>query len=110
MVFAGTGRMHPRSFLTVTALANLGVSATYAAVGASAARLESFLLLFAGVILIPGWRWLVRFLHRRPAKTKCGRADGLIASASRARTAWAARQRHPLRRRQPCTPTTIATA
>lgn len=71
VVFAGTGRMRPRAFLTVTALANLGVSATYAAVGASAARLESFLLLFAGVILIPGVALgLMRFLHRRPAKAK----------------------------------------
>jgi len=54
VLFAGTSRMPPRAFLTTTALANLGVSLTYAALGASAAELESFLLLFAGMVLLPG--------------------------------------------------------
>ncbi|ABF89552.1 putative membrane protein [Myxococcus xanthus DK 1622] len=54
VLFAGTSRMRPRTFLTVSALANLGVSVTYAALGASAARMESFLLLFAGMVLLPG--------------------------------------------------------
>ncbi|WP_433928949.1 TVP38/TMEM64 family protein [Sorangium cellulosum] len=54
VVFAGAGRMPRRAFLTVTALANLGISATYAALGASAARLTSILLLFAGIVLLPG--------------------------------------------------------
>ncbi|MFP2910635.1 hypothetical protein ACLESD_37460 [Pyxidicoccus sp. 3LFB2] len=54
VVFAGTSRMPPRRFFTVCALSNLGVSATYAALGATAAQLESFLLLFAGMVLVPG--------------------------------------------------------
>ena len=54
VVFAGAGRMPLRAFFTVTALAHLGISATYAAVGASAARLTSVLLLFAGIVLLPG--------------------------------------------------------
>jgi uncharacterized membrane protein YdjX (TVP38/TMEM64 family) len=66
VVFAGASRMSRRSFLTVTALANLGISATYAAVGASAARVGSFLLLFAGMVLLPGLAmWLVRPRARR---------------------------------------------
>jgi uncharacterized membrane protein YdjX (TVP38/TMEM64 family) len=54
VVFAGTSRMPPRTFLTVCALSNLGVAATYAALGATAAHLESFLVLFAGMVLLPG--------------------------------------------------------
>ncbi|WP_241759463.1 TVP38/TMEM64 family protein [Pyxidicoccus parkwayensis] len=54
VVFAGTSRMSRRSFFTVCALSNLGVSATYAALGATAAELESFLVLFAGMVLVPG--------------------------------------------------------
>jgi uncharacterized membrane protein YdjX (TVP38/TMEM64 family) len=53
VVFAGASRMSRRSFFTASALANLGISATYAAVGASAARAGSFLLLFAGMVLLP---------------------------------------------------------
>ncbi|AKQ66967.1 hypothetical protein A176_003879 [Myxococcus hansupus] len=54
VLFAGTSRMAPRAFFITSALANLGVSVTYAALGASAAELESFLLLFAGMVLLPG--------------------------------------------------------
>jgi uncharacterized membrane protein YdjX (TVP38/TMEM64 family) len=54
VVFAGTSRMPRRSFLTVCALSNLGVAATYAALGATAAELESSLVLFAGMVLMPG--------------------------------------------------------
>jgi uncharacterized membrane protein YdjX (TVP38/TMEM64 family) len=62
LVFAGTSRMSRRSFFTVCALANLGVSATYAALGATAAELESFLVLFAGMVLVPGLAlaWVLR--------------------------------------------------
>jgi uncharacterized membrane protein YdjX (TVP38/TMEM64 family) len=54
LVFAGTSRMPRKRFFTVCALSNLGVSATYAALGATAAELESFLVLFAGMVLVPG--------------------------------------------------------
>lgn len=54
VVFAGTSGMTPRAFFTTCALSNLGVSATYAALGATAARWESFLVLFAGMVLVPG--------------------------------------------------------
>jgi hypothetical protein len=46
--------MPRKRFFTVCALSNLGVSATYAALGATAAELESFLVLFAGMVLVPG--------------------------------------------------------
>ncbi|WP_437722166.1 TVP38/TMEM64 family protein [Sorangium sp. So ce861] len=74
VVFAGAGRMPLRAFFTVTALANLGISATYAAVGASAARLTSALLLFAGIVLLPGIALLVVRLSewRRRAAQKRG--------------------------------------
>jgi uncharacterized membrane protein YdjX (TVP38/TMEM64 family) len=65
VVFAGTSRMSPRAFFTVCALANLGISVTYAAVGAFAAGLDSFLLFFAGMVLVPGLALvLVRRLTR----------------------------------------------
>ncbi|WP_437965665.1 VTT domain-containing protein [Sorangium sp. So ce260] len=74
VVFAGAGRMPRRAFFTVTALANLGISATYAAVGASAARLTSVLLLFAGVVLLPG---LAMLLVRLPERwRRAARARG----------------------------------
>jgi len=61
VVFAGVSRMPWRGFLTASLLANLGISATYAAVGASAARAGSFLLFFAGMVLLPAAAlWLVR--------------------------------------------------
>ncbi|WP_437631652.1 TVP38/TMEM64 family protein [Sorangium sp. So ce854] len=65
VVFAGAGRMPRRAFATVTALANLGISATYAAVGASAAQLASTLPLFAGIVLLPGLALLLARLHER---------------------------------------------
>jgi membrane protein DedA with SNARE-associated domain len=65
VVFAGTSRMPARSFFAVCALANLGVSLTYSAVGAFAAGLDSFLLFFAGMVLVPGLALaLVRRLSR----------------------------------------------
>ncbi|MCY1014665.1 VTT domain-containing protein [Pyxidicoccus sp. MSG2] len=71
VVFAGTSHMSRRSFFTVCALSNLGVSATYAALGAAAARLESFLVLFAGMVLVPGLAlaW-VRRRSRVPATSR----------------------------------------
>ncbi|WP_437659192.1 TVP38/TMEM64 family protein [Sorangium sp. So ce1182] len=65
VIFAGAGRMPRGAFFTVTALANLGISATYAAVGASAARLTSVLLLVAGVVLLPGLAMLLVRLPER---------------------------------------------
>ncbi|WP_437776984.1 TVP38/TMEM64 family protein [Sorangium sp. So ce1097] len=83
VVFAGAGRMPRRAFVTVTALANLGISATYAAVGASAAQLTSILLLFAGIVLLPG---LALLLARLPERWR---------RAARAREAPRARDRDP---------------
>lgn len=73
LVFAGAGRMPRRAFVAVTALANLGISATYAAVGASAARLTSSLLLLAGMVLLPG---LALLLVRLPERWRRPRAEG----------------------------------
>jgi uncharacterized membrane protein YdjX (TVP38/TMEM64 family) len=53
VVFAGVGKMPPGRFLALTAFSNLGISAAYAAVGAFSASANSFLLAFAGAILLP---------------------------------------------------------
>jgi uncharacterized membrane protein YdjX (TVP38/TMEM64 family) len=50
-------------FLGICAMANLGVSAVYAAIGAYALRTQSFLLAFAGAVVVP---WLaIRFLGKK---------------------------------------------
>lgn len=56
---AGLVRSPLRRVLTITALANLGISAVYAATGAYATGKESFLLAFAGAIALPGLAMLV---------------------------------------------------
>jgi membrane protein DedA with SNARE-associated domain len=61
VVFAGVSRMSRWGFLAASALSNLGISATYAALGTSATETGSFLPIFAGMVLLPtiAW-WLIR--------------------------------------------------
>lgn len=54
VLFAGMTAMPMHAFLPAALLSNLGVSLAYAAVGAYAARVDSFLLAFAGATLVPG--------------------------------------------------------
>lgn len=65
VVLAGLSEMPLRRFLLLTGLANLGMAATYAAVGAFAVEVNSFLLAFAGAILLPGLAMLSARLFRR---------------------------------------------
>jgi uncharacterized membrane protein YdjX (TVP38/TMEM64 family) len=51
---AGLARMPFGKFLGLCLLSNLGISLAYSAVGAITADLRSFLLAFAGAILLPG--------------------------------------------------------
>jgi len=62
IIVAGAGRMPARRFFLYTTLANLGIAATYAAVGAWAASVNSFLLALTAALLIPAcvWLWLRR--------------------------------------------------
>lgn len=53
VLLAGMSGMRPRRFLLMVALANLGISAVYATVGALAATVNSFLVAFAAAILLP---------------------------------------------------------
>ena len=59
---AGLSRLPFRRFALLTTLANLGIAAVYAAVGTFAAGTGSFLLVFAGALLLPA---TVMFLTRR---------------------------------------------
>lgn len=52
-LLAGAAAMPFGRFLAVTTAANLGVAAAYAAVGAFAANVQSFLLAVAGAVLVP---------------------------------------------------------
>ncbi|MEN3338477.1 MAG: hypothetical protein V7647_2153 [Acidobacteriota bacterium] len=54
VVFAGLVKTALGPFLWLTALADLGISLAYAAVGAFSMRAGSFLLTFAGAIALPG--------------------------------------------------------
>src|SRR4051812_49555258 len=69
VVFAGLVKSPIGPFLWLTALADLGISLAYAAVGAFSMRAGSFLLTFAGAIALPGLALLAgRFwLGRRRA-------------------------------------------
>lgn len=53
VLFAGISRMPAYRFLLLSTLSNFGISAVYAAVGAFSATINSFLLAFAGSILVP---------------------------------------------------------
>lgn len=52
-IFAGLSAMRSGRFLAIVILASAGVSAAYAAVGAYAVHVGSFLLAFGGSILVP---------------------------------------------------------
>jgi uncharacterized membrane protein YdjX (TVP38/TMEM64 family) len=54
IVFAGLVRSPLGPFLWLTALADLGISIAYAAVGAFSMQAGSFLLTFAGAVALPG--------------------------------------------------------
>jgi uncharacterized membrane protein YdjX (TVP38/TMEM64 family) len=56
VVFAGLVRANHGRFVRLTAAANLGIAAGYAAVGAFSRRLDSysFLIAFLGALLLPG--------------------------------------------------------
>lgn len=59
---AGMGCMPIGRFVLISSLSNLGISAVYAAVGAWSASVNSFLLAFAGAVVVPG---LAMLLTRR---------------------------------------------
>src|SRR6185436_21059520 len=54
VVFAGLVRTPVGPFIWLTTLANLGISAAYAAVGAYSMHVQSFLLTFLGALALPG--------------------------------------------------------
>ncbi len=61
VLFAGMARVKPELFFLLTSLSNLGISLVYAAVGSFSA--DSFLLAFAGAILLPaGAMGLIRLV------------------------------------------------
>jgi uncharacterized membrane protein YdjX (TVP38/TMEM64 family) len=54
VITAGLMHIPPRLFFFVTSFSNLGVSVVYSGIGAFAYEINSFLLVFAGAILVPG--------------------------------------------------------
>jgi uncharacterized membrane protein YdjX (TVP38/TMEM64 family) len=56
---AGVGRVRFRRYVVITTFANAGISMAYAAVGAFAANLSSFLLAVAGAVALPGVALLI---------------------------------------------------
>jgi uncharacterized membrane protein YdjX (TVP38/TMEM64 family) len=73
VIFAGVMHVPPARFLLVCALANLGVAAGYAAIGAYSMSVDSFLLAFIGALALPALAWLIgRIFLPRPDE------DGLV--------------------------------
>lgn len=64
-VTAGATQMSTKVFWAASALANLGVAATYAALGAMAATTNTFLAVFAASVLVPAAAWGLYRLTRR---------------------------------------------
>lgn len=54
VISAGLTHVPPRLFFIVTGLANLGISIVYSGIGAFAYETNSFLMVLAGAILVPG--------------------------------------------------------
>ena len=63
VLFAGVVGMPIRRFLLLATLSNVGIALAYAAVGAYALEVESFLLAFGGAIILPGIAMLVARLR-----------------------------------------------
>ena len=53
ILMAGIGRMPLNYFILLVLLSNLGISLVYAAIGAYSAQINSFLMAFAGAIILP---------------------------------------------------------
>ena len=51
---AGIGRMRFKRFILLVLLSNLGISIAYSFIGAYSGYINSFLLAFAGAIILPG--------------------------------------------------------
>ncbi len=69
VLLAGATRMPRAQFAAAVSLANLGVAAGYAAVGAFAARVDAFVVAFAGAVTLPGLALgLVRALGQRQSE------------------------------------------
>ncbi len=62
VLFAGVSRLPFSRFMLLSTLSNLAISLIYAAVGAFSYSVNSFLLAFAGSVLLPG---LAMYLTRR---------------------------------------------
>jgi len=81
VIFAGVVRVPPLRFLTVCALANLGVAAGYAAIGAFSMRMDSFLIAFGGAMALPALAWLAsRLLLPASPWSQSGETDDDITS------------------------------
>ncbi|WP_414470127.1 TVP38/TMEM64 family protein [Methanobacterium sp. ACI-7] len=59
VLVAGIGRMSLKRFFLLILLSNLGISIAYAAIGAYSANVNSFLLAFAGAIVLPAIAMIV---------------------------------------------------
>lgn len=69
VLFAGVVRTPFTRFAVLTALANLGISLGYAAIGAFSMQMESFLLAFGGAIVVPGIGFFLMKLWNRGKQT-----------------------------------------
>ena len=76
VLFAGVMHVPAARFLRVCALANVGVAAVYAAIGAWAMSVDSFLLAFLGAMAAPGLAWVAARMFLPRAKEAPRAGDG----------------------------------
>jgi uncharacterized membrane protein YdjX (TVP38/TMEM64 family) len=76
-LFAGVAGVPMSRYVSVTALANAGISAVYCAAGAKALETESFLFALAGSVGLPGCVILLRtaMLRRDACRVRSGQAN-----------------------------------
>ena len=91
-IAAGAAGFPWRRFMLVTGLANLGISSAYGAVGAYAFATNSFLLAFAGAIVIPGVGLAVAGLSR--GQTTADGGDPIEETMSKSGQIYSAEARH----------------
>jgi membrane protein DedA with SNARE-associated domain len=70
VILAGVVGAPRRRFLTLTSASNLGIAMVYAAVGAFAMEVQSFLLAFAAALVLPALTMLIarRWNQEKSAK------------------------------------------
>ena len=67
-LMAGVSRVNPATYMSVTTMANIGVSLVYCSLGSRSADMPSFLLAFAASLVLPGAFMLIHRISRNRSR------------------------------------------